>query len=331
MTEETDLSSTHDPSCSMMKHTHKWCQTPPCVTVHVKPSTLHSVQVKRGLQLKRSNRQTEKRGLKAKIHQGLLETGYPKVTVTSTIVVMRQEMTAFFRLFDTQLIQDFLVMDCCYKMTDKYLLAMTFVYFKRARFTITEFNTKNLFIALYLANTMEEDEEENKYEIFPWALGKNWRRQFPRFIKQRDRLWARIDYRAAVSRRCCEEVMAIVPSHFVWQRNRSEHHGFAQRQYGDQMQLRFPRGPSASPVFCALCNRGNRSNQRPGPALSHRGSAAQSQHAAFPFISAQQVELSPPRAQHQAQHSSCCCAGVPGDESSCDSSYDTSMDWINEE
>ncbi|XP_028994590.1 speedy protein A [Betta splendens] len=326
----------------MMKHTHRWCQTPPSVTVRVKANSVHSHQVRRGLWLKRANTQ-DVQGPPGKSQQRAQTNAW--TTVPPTIIIQGQEMASYFRLFDDDLIQDFLWMDCCHKITDKYLLAMAFVYFKRARFTIAEYTRRNFFIALYLANTMEEDEEESKYEIFPWALGRSWRKQFPRFLKQRDKLWSRINYRAAVSRRCCEEVMSIMPSHFVWQRERSEHHSGAQRQYSDRNHTRMPRGPAASPVSCDLCNHGTTLNKTVGSCSPSRGYSAPSPTAtcSHPFNSLLTLETTPPiatssckkssvKVEGLAQHSSCCKAEeFPKDESSCESSYDTAMDWIAEE
>lgn len=60
---------------------------------------------------------------------------------------------------------------------------------------------------------MEEDEEEPKLLLLPGALGHGWRRErlLPRLLRRRDRLWARMSYRAAVSRHCCEEVRVRIP------------------------------------------------------------------------------------------------------------------------
>lgn len=126
----------------MMKHTQRWCQTPPSVTVRVRPSTSHSLQLRRGLRLKR-----DAQGPPGKSQPSQRPDDICYAKVPPTIVIQRQEMASFFRLFgkrrapnekqaidrmkkafdmkrsclvtDDDLILDFLWMDCCCKMTDK--------------------------------------------------------------------------------------------------------------------------------------------------------------------------------------------------------------------
>jgi hypothetical protein len=144
---------------------------------------------------------------------------------------------------------------------------MVFTYFKRANFTADEFTAFNFFLALYLASDIEEDIEEYKYEIFPWALGSKWRTKFSDFLRKRDDLLRRIGYRAIVSRKSCEEVMHFIPEHFAWARERAENHGGAVRTYivnrcrsilqrEHQLEddvMTMPRGPTESARPCPLC------------------------------------------------------------------------------
>ncbi|XP_066213938.1 speedy protein C isoform X1 [Saccopteryx leptura] len=164
----------------------------------------------------------------------------------------QQELQAFFCLLEHSFLQEFLSRDPCFQVSDKYLLAMVLVYFRRASLQLSEYTHSNLFLALYLANDMEEDLEEAKCVIFLWALGKDWHSRVADFLRQRDKLWARMGFRAVVSRQSCEEVMANEPSHWAWTRERRPHHGGAQRSC-PKARVPLPRGPGLSPPHCSLC------------------------------------------------------------------------------
>jgi hypothetical protein len=144
---------------------------------------------------------------------------------------------------------------------------MVFTYFKRAKFSLAEYTLEHFFLALYLASDIEEDVDEYKYEIFPWALGNNWRSCFSGFLRKRDALLRRIGYRAIVSRKCCEEVMSFKAEHNAWKRERAQDHGGATRAYLinrskrfltsknnlDDEDLNYPRMKYETPRPCPLC------------------------------------------------------------------------------
>ncbi|XP_065323175.1 speedy protein A-like [Gordionus sp. m RMFG-2023] len=133
---------------------------------------------------------------------------------------------------------------------------MVFAYFKRAKLEDGEYNKLNFFIALYLANTMEEDETEYKLEILPWLLGDNYWNKLKGFFFYYRNFFVRLNMRACVSRKCCEEIIDIFPQHDIWwKRERKVSHGGANLRY---LKNRFlsPKGPTKTPVGCVVCQSG---------------------------------------------------------------------------
>ncbi|KAK6638713.1 hypothetical protein RUM43_006980 [Polyplax serrata] len=105
------------------------------------------------------------------------------------------------------IIQRFLQYDSSYCLADKYLIAMVFIYFKRAQLSPQDYTYLNFFAGLCLAQSMEEDIDLSP-NIYPWALGKYVQNELPNLLELKSLLWQAMDHRAAVSYHCCTQVNA---------------------------------------------------------------------------------------------------------------------------
>ncbi|CAH2319213.1 Hypothetical predicted protein [Pelobates cultripes] len=166
----------------------------------------------------------------------------------------KEQREAFYQLLDDAIVQAFLYTDEYFKSSDKYLLAMVMTYFQRAGLKKEECNRDNFFTALYLANCIEE-EEPFYNQIYPWALGGNWRLHLHHFCKARDQLWLRMGFQALVSRETCEQIMAANASHWAWTRTRINHHGGAIRHFRRKLNEFVVRVPLPWHLLSCPCQR----------------------------------------------------------------------------
>ncbi|KAB0394938.1 hypothetical protein E2I00_006385 [Balaenoptera physalus] len=90
-------------------------------------------------------------------------------------------------------------------VTENYLLSMVIAYFSRAGLFSWQYQRIHFFLALYLANDMEEDNQAPKQAIFSFLYGKS-RVQLPMFHKLRFQLIRSMRWKTWVSRDECEEV-----------------------------------------------------------------------------------------------------------------------------
>lgn len=137
-----------------------------------------------------------------------LPADYPTTSFTTI------QLNAFAELMKNPLIKAFHVSDACNMSSDRYLLAMVFAYFVRANLTVQEYTVFNFFCALYLAHDIAEECDDYKWEMLPWALGKEWATSLKHFIRKKNEMWCKMRNYAMVSKRLCYQLFGQIERRF---------------------------------------------------------------------------------------------------------------------
>ncbi|XP_033614843.1 speedy protein E4-like [Fukomys damarensis] len=156
-------------------------------------------------------------------HTGVVEKPYGlkrKMKRKHLSSVLPEHHEAFARLLEDPVIKGFLAWDVNLKASDKNLLAMVVAYFSRAGLFPWQYQRIHFFLALYLANDMEEDNQEPKLHMFFFVCGMNFDK-IPQFHKLRYQFIRCMDWNLRVTPEECEEIQAYDPTLWVWGRDRT--------------------------------------------------------------------------------------------------------------
>ncbi|XP_019492969.1 PREDICTED: speedy protein E4-like [Hipposideros armiger] len=134
--------------------------------------------------------------------------------------VLPEHHEVFKRLLEDPVIKRFLAWDRNLRVSDKYLLSMVIAYFSRAGLFSWQYQRIHFFLALYLANDMEEDNQAPKQAIFSFLYGKNLS-QRSLFHKLRFQFFRFMGWKTRVTKEECEEIQAFDPELWVWKRDRA--------------------------------------------------------------------------------------------------------------
>lgn len=133
---------------------------------------------------------------------------YPPYFLTSA------KLRAYVKLLKEPIIEAFHIHDVCCLSSDSYLLAIVFVYFVRADIKEEEYTVFKFFCALYLALEMEEEIDDYRWELLPWALGPEWQNYLRHFIREKNNIWRGMRYYGIVSRHACKQVVEQIKIKF---------------------------------------------------------------------------------------------------------------------